>query len=189
LILSKFAEKVRCARQQLQKPAVVEGELEPDSSLWCYFCELEVMRHVTDRLTTVVWGGLLEHMASPPHHKKTRGYWWVNGADKKLLQNFLLFEAEYRRYKELVAEALQQLESKRELKLKEEVRQLQAQEESQQLAAREVCHATLCGAALLNSHRSIRACLRLSTLPSGTITEYYRTPLDGMKVEECGEEE
>ena len=62
-LVSVYVHQVRCARQQLQKPAVVEGELEPDSSLWCYFCELEVMRHVTDRLTTVVWGGLLEHMA------------------------------------------------------------------------------------------------------------------------------
>ena len=36
--------------------------------------------------------------SSIPHHKKTRHFWWVNGADKKHLQNFLLFEAEYRRY-------------------------------------------------------------------------------------------
>ena len=55
--------QVRSARQQVQKPGVMEGELEPDSTLWCYFCQLEVARHVTDRLTTVVWGGLLEHMA------------------------------------------------------------------------------------------------------------------------------
>lgn len=110
-------DQVRCARQQLQKPGVMDGELEPDSMLWCYFCEMEVTRHVTDRITTVVWGGLLEHMAryvclevsfstsvhpsnlfslsSPLHHRKTRHFWWVNGADSKLLQNFLLFEAEY----------------------------------------------------------------------------------------------
>ena len=92
----------------------MDGELEPDSTLWCYFCEMEVTRHVTDSITTVVWGGLLEHMAryvrleaslytysnlfslsSPLHHRKTRHFWWVNGADSKLLQNFLLFEAEY----------------------------------------------------------------------------------------------
>ena len=54
---------MRSARQQVQSPGVVEGELEPDSTLWCYCCQLEVARHVTDRLTTVVWGGLLEHMA------------------------------------------------------------------------------------------------------------------------------
>jgi hypothetical protein len=119
---------------------VVEGELEPDACLWCYFCQLEVTRHVTDRLTTVVWGGLLEHMASLPHHKNTRQFWWRNGADKKLLQNFLLFEAEYRRYKDLVAAALEQLETQRELRLKEKARELQAKEESQSLAAKEVCH-------------------------------------------------
>jgi hypothetical protein len=143
-ILNKFSEKVRSARQRVQKPGVMEGELEPDSTLWCYFCQLEVTRHVTDHFTTMVWGGLLEHMASPSHHKSTRRFWWLNGADKKLLQNFLLFEAEYRRYKELVAVTLEQLETRRELKQKEEVRQLQAKEESQALAAREVCHLLRC---------------------------------------------
>jgi hypothetical protein len=136
--------QVRSARQRVQKPGVMEGELEPDSTLWCYFCQLEVTRHVTDHFTTMVWGGLLEHMASPSHHKSTRRFWWLNGADKKLLQNFLLFEAEYRRYKELVAVTLEQLETRRELKQKEEVRQLQAKEESQALAAREVCHLLRC---------------------------------------------
>lgn len=124
----------------------MDGELEPDATLWCYFCELEVMRHVTDSLTTVMWGGLLEHMASIPHHKKTRRFWWMNGADKKHLQKFLLFEAEYRRYKELVADALQQLESQRTHKMREEVKQLQAKEGSQSLAAREVCHTAPFGA-------------------------------------------
>lgn len=60
-------DQVRCARQQLQKPGVMDGELEPDSMLWCYFCEMEVTRHITDRITTVVWGGLLEHMARYVH--------------------------------------------------------------------------------------------------------------------------
>jgi hypothetical protein len=55
--------QVRSARQRVQKPGVMEGELEPDSTLWCYFCQLEVTRHVTDHFTTMVWGGLLEHMA------------------------------------------------------------------------------------------------------------------------------
>lgn len=58
-----YGSQVRCARQQVQRPDVMDGELEPDATLWCYFCELEVMRHVTDSLTTVMWGGLLEHMA------------------------------------------------------------------------------------------------------------------------------
>ena len=47
----------------MQSPGVVEGEVEPDSTLWCYCCQQEVSRHITDGLTTVVWGSLLEHMA------------------------------------------------------------------------------------------------------------------------------
>ena len=43
-------------------PEVLDGELEPGSSVWCYCCECEVVKHISDRETTVVWGGMVEHM-------------------------------------------------------------------------------------------------------------------------------
>ena len=58
------------------------------------------------------------HLHSPDHHKKARHYWWVNGADSTQLQMFLLFPAEYRRYRDLAAKALKLVESKREAKEK-----------------------------------------------------------------------
>lgn len=56
------------------------------------------------------------HLHSPDHHKKARHYWWVNGAESTQLQMFLLFPAEYRRYRDLAAEALKLVENKREAK-------------------------------------------------------------------------
>ena len=55
--------QVRSARRLLQKPSVVEGELEPGVCVWCYCCQEEVKKHVTDRQVSIKWGGLLEHMA------------------------------------------------------------------------------------------------------------------------------
>lgn len=59
----RVLSQVKAARKLLHKPSVYEGELEPGASMWCYCCEQEVSRHVTDGLTSVEWGGLLEHMA------------------------------------------------------------------------------------------------------------------------------
>jgi hypothetical protein len=40
------------------------GELEPGEAgkMWCYCCEKEVLKHVTDGQTSIEWAGLLEHM-------------------------------------------------------------------------------------------------------------------------------
>ena len=35
---------------------------------------------------------------SAAHHKKTRHFWWVNGAKRNLMQTYLIFSAEYRRW-------------------------------------------------------------------------------------------
>ena len=55
--------QVRSARRLLQKPSVVEGELEPGACVWCYCCQEEVEKHVTDGQVCIEWGGLLKHMA------------------------------------------------------------------------------------------------------------------------------
>ena len=55
--------QVRDARVMLNKPLVVDGELEPGAKVWCYCCEEDVDKHVTDGMTSIEYGGLLEHMA------------------------------------------------------------------------------------------------------------------------------
>ena len=43
---------------------MLEGELEPGSAgkMWCYCCELEIEKHVTNGQVSIEWAGLLEHM-------------------------------------------------------------------------------------------------------------------------------
>ena len=55
--------QVRSARRLLVKPSVLDGELEPGAKMWCYCCEQEINKHVTDGSVSLEWGGLIEHMA------------------------------------------------------------------------------------------------------------------------------
>ena len=61
--------EVLSARKCLKHPSVIEGELEPgeEGKMWCYCCEKEVQKHVTDGQMTVEWSGLLEHMTRLAH--------------------------------------------------------------------------------------------------------------------------
>lgn len=98
---------------------MVEGELEPGATVWCYCCDTEVNKHVCDGLLTIEWGGLLEHLKSNVHHKKTRHYWWRHGADTSQLQSFVVFDAEYLSFKTKVADQVAQIEQRRENRLQE----------------------------------------------------------------------
>ena len=75
-------------------------------------------------------------LISDNHHKRTRHFWWQNGADKSLLQTYILYQAELDRYnyflcrhlrifvsfkyrfKNLVSECLDKLDEKREQRTK-----------------------------------------------------------------------
>ena len=42
----------------------MDGELEPGEAgkMWCYCCEKEIQKHITNDQVSIEWGGLLEHM-------------------------------------------------------------------------------------------------------------------------------
>ena len=112
VILNKFGEKVQLAKRCVVKPSVLEGELEPDSQVWCYCCEKDVPRHTTTGDITVQWGGLIRHLASSGHHKCTRRYWWLHYANHEKLQNFLIHRVELSRYTELMKEEVKKVEAR-----------------------------------------------------------------------------
>ncbi|XP_065907770.1 centrosomal AT-AC splicing factor-like isoform X2 [Dysidea avara] len=107
-----FAVRVQSARRCLVKPLVVEGELEPDSRVWCYCCDKEVPRHTTTGDITVQWGGLIQHLASSGHHKCTRRYWWLHHIDHDKLQMFLIHRTELNKYTELMGTEVQKVETR-----------------------------------------------------------------------------
>ncbi|XP_062521370.1 centrosomal AT-AC splicing factor-like [Corticium candelabrum] len=132
VILLKFRKKeswmVKDARRCLKKPVVEEGEVEPDAKIWCYCCEEEVNKHVTDRDISIVQGGVLQHMASSDHHKKTRHFWWQHGVDITEQPHFLLHQLDYERYVEVVDVAVKAVEEKIEEKQKKDVAALRQQD-------------------------------------------------------------
>jgi hypothetical protein len=127
-VLSKFKTKIKEARQYLKKPVVEEGEVEPGTKIWCYCCDAEVDKHVTDREMSIVQGGVLEHMASSHHHKNTRRFWHEQGANISEQPFFLLHQLDYERYKEAVVKAVEAVESRLSEKQKNEVSMLRDQE-------------------------------------------------------------
>lgn len=57
--------QVKEARRTLKKPQVEKFDCtRHKQKFWCYCCGVEVERNVTDDNMTVMYGGLLEHMAT-----------------------------------------------------------------------------------------------------------------------------
>ncbi|KAG9351465.1 hypothetical protein JZ751_022715 [Albula glossodonta] len=57
--------KVKLARRSIKSPQVQKFDcIEHDRKFWCYCCGLEVPKHVSNGNLTVLFGGLLEHMAT-----------------------------------------------------------------------------------------------------------------------------
>ncbi|KAJ0019208.1 hypothetical protein NQD34_006777 [Periophthalmus magnuspinnatus] len=107
VVLLKFLEKVKEARRMLKKPQVETFDCtQHNQKFWCYCCELEVDRNVTDGNMAVLYAGLIEHMATQEHRKSTHKFWWENKADQKLKDKFFFSNEEIDRFKAEVEKAL-----------------------------------------------------------------------------------
>ncbi|KAK2816516.1 hypothetical protein Q7C36_022787 [Tachysurus vachellii] len=130
VVLVKFLDKVREARRTLNCPQVVKFDAaEHKTGFWCYCCEVEVQKHVTDGRVTVLYGGLLEHMSTQEHRKNTNTFWWKNKADHKHKEKFIITEQKSDRFKEEIAKALEQYEEKEDTLLKEQAAFIRSQEQ------------------------------------------------------------
>ncbi|XP_072288866.1 centrosomal AT-AC splicing factor [Eucyclogobius newberryi] len=107
VVLLKFLEKVKEARRMLKKPQVEKFDCtQHNQKFWCYCCELEVDRNVTDGDKTVLYAGLIEHMATQEHRKSTHKFWWENKADQKLKEKVFFSKEEIDRFKAEVEKVL-----------------------------------------------------------------------------------
>lgn len=133
VVLVKFLEKVKEARRTIKNPQVERFDCtQHKRKCWCYCCGLEVERDVTDGDITVLFGGLLEHMARPDHRKGTHTFWWENKADPKLRDKFIITENEMERFKTEVAKALGSFEDKEDGLIKQQATHIRAQEQHRQ---------------------------------------------------------
>ncbi|XP_075889503.1 centrosomal AT-AC splicing factor isoform X5 [Nelusetta ayraudi] len=133
VVLLKFIEKVKEARRTLKKPQVekFDGCLH-SQNFWCYCCDLEVERNVTDGDMTVLFGGLIEHLASPEHRKKTHKFWWDNKAEPKFRDKVIIKEEDSERFKAEVKKALGSFVEKEDEFIKQEAATIRAQEKHRQ---------------------------------------------------------
>ncbi|XP_036380619.1 coiled-coil domain-containing protein 84 isoform X2 [Megalops cyprinoides] len=130
VILVKFLEKVKEARRTIRSPQVVKFScIEHDRNFWCYCCGQEVQKHVSSGNFTVMFGGLLEHMATPEHRKMMNQFWWENKADPKLKEKFLITAEETERFKVEVAKALDGFEESEDMLIKQQAAHIRAQEQ------------------------------------------------------------
>ncbi|KAM9811039.1 centrosomal AT-AC splicing factor [Neosynchiropus ocellatus] len=133
VVLLKFFEKVKEARRTLKTPRVETFDVTQHiDKFWCYCCQLEVERNITDGNMTVVWGGLLEHMATPDHRKNTHKFWWENNAEPKLRDRVIFSEEEIEKFKTEVGHALKNFEEKEDDFVKQQTEEIRAQEMKRQ---------------------------------------------------------
>ncbi|XP_070689690.1 centrosomal AT-AC splicing factor isoform X2 [Pempheris klunzingeri] len=133
VVLLKFLEKVKEARRTLKKPQVEKFDCtQHKETFWCYCCGLEIERNVTDGNMTVLYGGLLEHMATPEHRKNTHKFWWDNKADPKFRDKVLITEEETERFKAEVTKALESFVEKEDEFIKQQADHIRAQERQRQ---------------------------------------------------------
>ncbi|XP_042343952.1 coiled-coil domain-containing protein 84 [Plectropomus leopardus] len=133
VVLLKFLEKVKEARRTLKKPQVEKFDCtQHKQTFWCYCCELEIERNVTDGNMTVLYGGLIEHMATSEHRKNTHKFWWENKADPKFRDKVIFTEEETERFKAEVAKALESFVEKEDEFIKQQADHIRAQEKHRQ---------------------------------------------------------
>ncbi|XP_054467623.1 coiled-coil domain-containing protein 84 [Anoplopoma fimbria] len=133
VVLLKFLEKVKEARRTLKKPQVEKFDCTQNKqTFWCYCCGCDIERNVTDGNMTVLYGGLLEHMATPEHKKSTHKFWWENKADPKLRDKVVITEEETERFKAEVEKALESFVENEDEFLKQEADNIRAQEKHRQ---------------------------------------------------------
>uniref|UniRef100_A0A3P9I985 Coiled-coil domain containing 84 n=1 Tax=Oryzias latipes TaxID=8090 RepID=A0A3P9I985_ORYLA len=133
VVLTKFIEKVKEARRTIKKPQVEKFDcIQHKQTFWCYCCEAEVEKNVTDDKMTVLFGGLLEHMATKEHKKKTHKFWWDNKADQKLKDKVLITEEDMKRFKDEVANVLETFVEEEDDFIKQQAAVIRAQEKHRQ---------------------------------------------------------
>ncbi|XP_063060036.1 coiled-coil domain-containing protein 84 [Engraulis encrasicolus] len=130
VVIVKFLEKVKEARRTIKNPQVEKfSSTEHQCNFWCYCCELEVAKHVSNGNLTVMFGGLLEHMSTQEHRKSTHKFWWQNKADQKLRDKFIISSEDIDRFKEEVAKAIENFEDNEDVLIKEQAAVIRAQEQ------------------------------------------------------------
>ncbi|GAB6028376.1 Coiled-coil domain-containing protein 84 [Chamberlinius hualienensis] len=97
VLTEKYSAKINEAKIGMANPEIKMQNFEHDVKVWCCFCNCEVPKHASVKSRTVCHLGLLSHLKSGSHLKKTQRFFWVNRVNKELLDQFVLKPEEYDR--------------------------------------------------------------------------------------------
>nr|XP_033774438.1 coiled-coil domain-containing protein 84 isoform X2 [Geotrypetes seraphini] len=127
----EVAIAVEAACKMIRSAEIVKYDfIEHEQNIWCYCCRVEVKKHMSSGNLTVMYGGLLEHLASSEHRKETNRFWWENKAEVKLKQRFLVLPEDYESFKLSVMKALESYEETEDVHIKEVAAHIQKVEQS-----------------------------------------------------------
>lgn len=98
-VLQKYGKKIKECRPYLNDPVIQEGDFEPEAEFWCHCCNASYKKHVTDHLKTILYGGVIEHLASEEHWICTEEFFKENGADENFKISFIVSQTDLNLYK------------------------------------------------------------------------------------------
>jgi len=98
-VLQKYGQKIKDCRPYLNNPVIQEGEFEPDAKFWCHCCNDSFKKHVTDGFKSILYGGVIEHLASEDHWENTENFFRENGADEKFKISFIISQTDIALFK------------------------------------------------------------------------------------------
>ncbi|XP_008019321.1 centrosomal AT-AC splicing factor isoform X1 [Chlorocebus sabaeus] len=136
--LERLLPQVEAARKAIRAAQVERYVPEHERCCWCLCCGCEVREHLSHGNLTVLYGGLLEHLASPEHKKATNKFWWENKAEVQMKEKFLVTPQDYVRFKKSMVKGLDSYEEKEDEVIKEMAAQIREVEQSRQEVVRSV---------------------------------------------------
>ncbi|XP_021782303.2 coiled-coil domain-containing protein 84 isoform X3 [Papio anubis] len=136
--LERLLPQVEAARKAIRAAQVERYVPEHERCCWCLCCGCEVREHLSHGNLTVLYGGLLEHLASPEHKKATNKFWWENKAEIQMKEKFLVTPQDYVRFKKSMVKGLDSYEEKEDEVIKEMAAQIREVEQSRQEVVRSV---------------------------------------------------
>ena len=98
-MIDKFGKKITDCLIYFQSPVIIEGESEDKNTIWCHFCKVNFIKHVTDKLKTILYGGIFEHLSSEKHCKATDIFWITHNVEQKQKSIFIISKTDMLLYK------------------------------------------------------------------------------------------
>ena len=132
-VLQKYGKKIKECRSYLDDPVIQEGNYEPGEKFWCHCCYKEIDKHVSDHLKTILYGGVLEHLASEEHWENTDTFFKENGADDKFKISFIVSEKDINLFKSKLEPLVNIYDHRAEIKTSQFAKKIESQEYNRKL--------------------------------------------------------